>query len=208
MPKAILGRKVGMTQIFAEDGTAIPVTVIEAGPCKVVQVKTLEVDGYKAVQLGFGAIKAQKVNKPLNGHYKKVALTPNRYLKEVALEDKEDLKVGDVITTDIFKEGDLVDVTGLSKGHGFSGVIKRWNFHIAAKAHGSKYHRGVGSLGSIDPARIFKGRKMPGRYGNERVTIQNLTVVRVDPEKNLLLIKGAVPGIKGSLVTVGKAVKA
>lgn len=208
MPKAILGRKVGMTQIFAEDGTLIPVTVIEAGPCKVVQVKTKEVDGYEAVQIGFGDIKEQKVNKPLKGHYKKASLSPSRYLKEVELEDNEEIKAGDIITADIFADGDLVDVTGTSKGRGFSGVIKRWNFKIAFKSHGSKYHRGVGSLGSIDPARIFKGKKMPGRFGNERVTVQNLSVVKVDAEKNLLLVKGSVPGIKGSLVTVRKAVKA
>ena len=208
MPKAILGRKVGMTQVFAEDGTVIPVTVIEAGPCKVIQVKTAEVDGYEAVQIGFGAVNEKKVNKPLEGHFKKSSTNPTRYLREVELEENEELKAGDVIKADLFKEGDIVDVTGTSKGHGFSGTVKQWNFKIAARAHGSKYHRGVGSLGSIDPARIFKGRKMPGRYGNERVTIQNLVVVAVDADKNLLLVRGSVPGIKGSLVTVRKAVKA
>lgn len=208
MPKAILGKKVGMTQIFAEDGTVIPVTVIEAGPCKVAQIKTNEIDGYSAVQLAFGEIKEQKVNKPLKGHYKKASLAASRYLREVELEDNEEVKVGDVVTADLFKEGDVVDVTGTSKGHGFSGVIKKYNFAIGPKAHGSKYHRGVGSLGAIDPARIFKGRPMPSRWGNERVTIQNLQVVKVDAEKNLLLIKGSVPGVRGSLVTVRKAVKA
>ncbi|HHY20133.1 MAG TPA: 50S ribosomal protein L3 [Firmicutes bacterium] len=206
MPKAILGKKVGMTQVFTEDGTVIPVTVIEAGPCKVVQLKTLEVDGYEAVQLGFK--EKNEVNKPIAGHFKKASVKPTRYLREVSFEDGEELKVGDVVKADIFQEGELVDVTGTSKGHGFSGPIKRWNFKIAAKSHGSKYHRGVGSLGSIDPARIFKGKKMPGRYGNDRVTVQNLKVVAVDAEKNLLLVKGSVPGIKGSLVTVKKAVKA
>ncbi|MDD2430740.1 MAG: 50S ribosomal protein L3 [Firmicutes bacterium] len=208
MPKAILGKKIGMTQIFAEDGTVIPVTVIEAGPCKVAQVKTDEIDGYKAVQLAFGDIKEQKANKPLKGHYKKADLTPSRYLREVELEENEEVKVGDVITADLFKEGDVVDVTGTSKGRGYSGVIKKYNFRIGPKGHGSKYHRGVGSLGAIDPARIFKGRPMPSRWGTERVTIQNLAVVKVDAEKNLLLIKGSVPGIRGSLVTVRKAVKA
>jgi large subunit ribosomal protein L3 len=208
MPKALLGKKVGMTQIFAEDGTVIPVTVIEAGPCTVAQLKTNEIDGYNAVQLAFGEIKEHKVNKPLKGHYKKASLAPHRYLREVELEDGEEVKVGDVVKADLFKEGDLVDVTGTSKGHGYTGLVKMKNYAIAAKAHGSKYHRGVGSLGSIDPARIFKGRPMPSRWGSDRVTIQNLEVVKVDAEKNLLLVKGSVPGVRGSLVIVRKAVKA
>lgn len=205
MPLAILGRKVGMTQLFDEQGCAIPVTVIEAGPCPVVQRKTREKDGYEAIQIGFGHQKPSRVNKPLAGHFKKAGVKPSKYLREVRLDGEAvDYKPGQEIKVDIFNEGELVDVVGTSIGKGFSGVVKRWNFRRGPMAHGSMYHRRTGSLGATDPARVFKGRKLPGRLGHERVTVRNLKVVKVDPERNLLCVKGSVPGVKGGLLFIRK----
>jgi len=206
--KGILGKKLGMTQIFAADGKIVPVTVVEAGPCVVVQKKTTESDGYNAVQVGFDSIKEKLVNKPMKGHFAKHNAKATRFLREFRLESIDGLNVGDVIKADIFAEGELVDVTGVSRGKGFAGGIKRWNFHRSFMAHGSKYHRGPGSLGKRSWARVPKGRKLPGHLGTEKVTVQGLRVVRIDAEKNLLLIKGAVPGAKGSLITVRDSVKA
>lgn len=213
MKKAIVGKKLGMTQVFAPDGRLLPVTVIQAGPCTVVQKKTVESDGYNAIQVGFDTIpehRAKKlVNKPLTGHFKKAGVAPTRRLREFRLEDCEKYEIGQVIKADVFEEGDKIDVTGISKGHGFTGVIQRWNQHTGPMAHGSKYHRGVGSMGAnSDPSRVFKNKHMPGQYGAERVTIQNLSVVRVDAERDLLLVRGAVPGPNGGLLLVRGAVKA
>lgn len=208
MNKAIIGKKIGMSQIFDENGKVIPVTVVEAGPCPVVQKKTVDKDGYEALQLGFGTIADKNVNAPVKGHYKKANIAPMRVLKEFRLNNCADYEVGSVIKADIFAEGDKVDVSGTTKGHGFSGTIKRWNFHIGPLAHGSGYHRGVGSMGSnSSPSRVFKNKKMPGQYGNEKCTVQNLQVVRVDADRNLLLIKGAVPGARGGIVTVKQTCK-
>ncbi|MBO8126524.1 MAG: 50S ribosomal protein L3 [Firmicutes bacterium] len=207
MPKAILGKKIGMTQIYTEDGAAIPVTVVEAGPCPVVQQKTEEKDGYNAIQIGFGEVADKHVNKPLKGHFAKAGVEPRKYIREVRCPDGDLPEVGSEIKVDVFSEGDRVDVTGISKGKGFSGVIKRWNFNRGPMSHGSMYHRRVGSLGATDPARVFKNRKMPGRYGHEQVTISNLEVVKVDPEKNMLLLKGSVPGNKGSLLYIKETSK-
>ncbi|BDG62220.1 50S ribosomal protein L3 [Caldinitratiruptor microaerophilus] len=208
MKKGILGRKLGMTQVFDEAGRAIPVTVIEAGPCVVVQKKTAATDGYDAIQVGFGDIKEKHVNRPLMGHFKKAGLPPRRFLRELRLESVDGYEVGSEIRADIFSPGELVDVTGRSKGKGFAGGVKRHGFHRGPMAHGSKYHRAPGSLGFRAAARVPKGRRLPGRMGGDRVTILGLKVVRVDPERNLLLIKGAVPGPKGSLVIVRDSVKA
>ncbi|MGQ9780589.1 MAG: 50S ribosomal protein L3 [Bacillota bacterium] len=208
MAKGILGRKIGMTQIFGADGQLIPVTVVEAGPCVVVQKKTTAVDGYDAIQLGFGEKRERLFNKPLRGHFAKHGVTPRRFLREIRLEEGDpSYEVGQEIKVDIFREGEYVDVTGKSKGKGFAGVIKRWNFNRAPMAHGSMYHRRTGSLCATDPARVFKNRKLPGRMGGERVTIQGLRVVKVDPERNLLLVKGAVPGPKGGLLIIKETVK-
>ena len=213
MKKAILGKKIGMTQIFLADGRLVPVTVVEAGPCKVTQVKTVETDGYEAVQVGFGELSEQRakklLNKPELGHFTKAGVSPARYLREFRFEDISGYKVGDEIKCDVFAEGDKVDAIGTSKGHGYTGVIQRWNQHTGPMAHGSKYHRGVGSLSAnSDPSRVFKNKKMAGQYGGERVTIQNLEIVKVDAERNLIMIKGAIPGANGSLVIVRDAVKA
>ncbi|HEY8423638.1 MAG TPA: 50S ribosomal protein L3 [Clostridia bacterium] len=209
MNKAILGKKLGMTQVFAEDGTVIPVTVIEAGPCYVSQVKTEEKDGYSAVQFAFVEAKEKNLTKPVLGHLKKAGLTPKRYLKEFRLSNASSYKAGDEIKCDIFQPGDLVDVSGLTKGRGFTGTIKRWNAHRLKMSHGTgPVHREVGSMGANStPSRVFKNRIMPGHYGHEKVTILNLEVVKVDPEKNIMLIKGSVPGPKGGLVAVRQAVK-
>lgn len=209
MNKAILGKKLGMTQVFAEDGTVIPVTVIEAGPCYVSQVKTEEKDGYSAVQVAFLDAKEKNVNKPVLGHLKKAGIAPKRYLKEFRLPNASEYKAGDEIKCDIFQTGDLVDVSGLTRGRGFTGTIKRWNAHRLKMSHGTgPVHREVGSMGAhTDPGRVFKNRTMPGHYGHEKVTIQNLEVVKVDAEKNILLVKGSVPGPKGGLVAVRQAVK-
>ena len=212
MEKAILGKKIGMTQIFLADGRLMPVTVVEAGPCPVVQVKTKATDGYEAVQVGFGELaekRAEKLkNKPELGHFKKAGVGATRFLRELRLDDISALKVGDAIKCDVFAEGDRVDVTGTSKGHGYTGAIQRWNQHTGPMKHGSKYHRGVGSLSAnSDPSRVFKNKHMAGQYGCERVTIQNLEIIRVDAERNLLMIKGAIPGANGALVTVRSSCK-
>ncbi|HCD09653.1 MAG TPA: 50S ribosomal protein L3, partial [Thermoanaerobacter sp.] len=200
--------KHGMTQIFDEKGEVIPVTVIEAGPCVVVQKKTVETDGYNAIQVGFGDVKEKKLTKPLIGHFKKAGVPFKRYLREFRLDDISGYEVGSEIKVDIFKPGDRVDVTGISKGKGFAGVVKRYGANRGPMSHGSKYHRRVGSMGATtDPGRTFKGKIMPGHMGHERVTIQNLEVVKVDPELNLLLVKGSVPGPKGSLLIIKDSVK-
>ena len=209
MKKAILGTKVGMTQIFGENGELIPVTAILAGPCTVVQKKTVETDGYNAVQVGYGEIKENKVNKPLKGHFAKANTANKRYLREFRLEDTDSLNVGDEIKVDVFEAGEKVDVSGISKGHGFAGPMKRWNLHRGPMSHGSHSQRVSGSMGMCSyPGRVFKGKKLPGHFGVDKVTIQNLEVVKVDAEQNLILVKGAVPGVKGGLITIRNAVKA
>ena len=213
MKKAILGKKIGMTQIFLADGRLVPVTVVEAGPCTVTQVKTQATDGYEAVQVGFGELsekRAQKLkNKPELGHFAKANVPATRYLREFRFDDISAYSVGDKIKVDQFAEGDKVDVSGISKGHGYTGAIQRWNQHTGPMAHGSKYHRGVGSLSAnSDPSRGFKGKHMSGQYGVEKVTVQNLEVVRVDTERNLLLIKGALPGANESLLVIRDSIKA
>lgn len=207
MAKGILGRKVGMTQVFDETGKMIPVTVISVEPNVVLQKKTVETDGYSSVQLGYMDKRANLVNKPLTAHFEKANTTPKRYIKEIRLAGMEEYEVGQEVKCDIFTAGDYVDVTGVSKGKGYQGVIKRHNQHTGPMAHGSKYHRGVGSMGVIAPNRIRKGKNMPGRMGHERVTIQNLLLVRSDVEKNVLLVKGNVPGANKSLVIVKNAFK-
>ena len=208
MQKAILGRKIGMTQVFAENGLVVPVTVIEAGPCTVVQKKTIENDGYEAIQVGFQAVKEHRVNKPLKGHFAKAGVELRRVLKEFRFEDISGYEVGQEIKADIFAVGDKVDVSGVSKGKGTQGPIKRHGHSRGPMTHGSKYHRGVGSLGAgTSPGKVFKGMKMAGKMGNRSVTVQNLEIVRADAEMNLLLVKGAVPGPKGSLVFVKNTVK-
>jgi large subunit ribosomal protein L3 len=207
MPKGILGKKVGMTQIFTGTGVAVPATVIEAGPCIVVQKKTVEQDGYSAIQIGFGNKRERLFNKPLKGHFSKSGVRPLRYLKELRVEDPELYQVGQEITAGVFSQGEKIDVVGTSRGRGFAGGIKRHGFHRGPMAHGSKYHRRPGTLGAKGPARVFKGRRLPGHLGAERVTVQNLEVVKVDAERNLLAIKGAVPGPRGALVLVRTSVK-
>jgi large subunit ribosomal protein L3 len=207
MAKGILGRKVGMTQVFDENGKMIPVTVISVEPNVVLQKKTVETDGYSSVQLGFMDKRANLVNKPLTAHFEKANTTPKRYVREIRLSGMEEYEVGQEVKCDIFTTGDYVDVTGTSKGKGYQGVIKRHNQHTGPMAHGSKYHRGVGSMGVIAPNRIRKGKNMPGRMGHDRVTIQNLLVVRSDVDKNILLVKGNVPGPNKSLVIVKNAFK-
>ena len=203
MGKAILGRKLGMTQVWSEDDRLIPVTVIEAGPCVVAQVKTPDRDGYSAIQLGYGDIKESKVNKPLTGHYKKAGLAPKRFLAEVDLEDGVDYKVGDAVTVEGIEPGMHVHVTGTSKGKGFAGVMKRHNFKGGPGGHGSHFHRAPGSVGMCaSPSRVLKGVGMPGHMGDETVTVRNLQVVRVDTEQNLLVVKGAVPGGKNGFLTI------
>ncbi|NLM46731.1 MAG: 50S ribosomal protein L3 [Firmicutes bacterium] len=208
MKKAIIGKKLGMTQVFTPDGQVVPVTVIEAGPCFVVQKKSKAVDGYEAVQLGFGELARGQVNKPQSGHFQKAGLSPKKYLREFRLDDVAAYEVGQEIKVDIFAEGEWVDVTAKSKGKGFAGAIKRHGQGRGPETHGSKYHRGPGSLGSIDPARVFKGQTLPGRMGGKTVTVQKLQVVKVDADRNLLLVRGAVPGPRGGLVTVKDSVKA
>jgi large subunit ribosomal protein L3 len=209
MQKAILGKKIGMTQLFTEDGVVIPVTVLEAGPVTVIQKKTVENDGYNAIQVGFVDAREKLVTKPLKGHFDKAGVSSKKYLKEFRLEDDSAYEVGSVITADIFAEGDKVDVTGISKGHGFAGTVKRWGTHRGPMTHGSGYHRGVGSMGACStPSRVMKNKRLPGHMGVEQVTVQNLNVVKVDVEKNLILIKGAVPGPKGGILTIKNTVKA
>ena len=208
MKKAILGKKLGMTQLFNEDGIMIPVTVIEAGPCVVVQKKTVETDGYEAIQVGFDDKAERKMNKPMKGHFDKAKVAYKKNLKEFRLDDISSFNVGDVIKSDIFAAGEMVDVTGTSKGHGYAGTVKRWGTHRGPMSHGSGYHRGVGSMGSCsDPSRVYKGKKLPGHYGNVKKTIQNLYVAKVDAERNLILVKGGVPGPKGGLLVVKEAIK-
>ena len=210
MKKGLIGKKIGMTQIFDENGKVIPVTVVEAGPCVVTQKKTIENDGYEAVQVGFGDVKVNKLNKPMKGHFAKNDVAPKKTLKEFRLSDCASLNVGDVIKADIFAQGEIVDVKGTSKGHGTAGAIKRWSFSRLRESHGTGPNaRHQGSLGACSsPSRVFKGRKMAGHYGHETVTIQNLTVAKVDAENNLIAIKGAIPGPKGGIVVIADAVKA
>lgn len=208
MKKAIIAKKIGMTQIFKEDGTLVPVTVLEAGPCSVLQVKTMENDGYEAIQVGFQDKKEHRVSKPLKGHFAKAGVSPKRIVKEFRFEDSAEYQVGSEIKADIFSEGDIIDVSGVSKGKGYQGAIKRHNQHRGPMAHGSKYHRSAGSMGNASfPGRVFKGKKLAGHMGSENVTVQNLEIVRVDLDNNLLLVKGAVPGPKKSIVTIREAVK-
>lgn len=209
MNKAIIGKKLGMTQIFSADGKVIPVTVVEAGPCPVVQIKTTEKDGYAAVKVGFGKVEEKDLNKPDNGQFKKAGVEPQKVLKEFKFDDCGKYAVGQSLTVETFAAGDHVDVVGLTKGHGFTGVIKRWNQHRLKMTHGvGPVHREVGSMGAnSSPSRVFKNKHMPGQYGNERVTIQNLEIVKVDTARNVLLIKGAIPGPKGGIITVSNTVK-
>ena len=210
MKKAIIGKKIGMTQIFDEVGNVIPVTIIEAGPCVVAQKKTVETDGYSSVQLGFEDIADKKLNKAVKGHFAKANVVAKRHLKEFRLDDAASMNVGDIVSADTFVAGDRVDVTGTSKGHGFSGVIKRWNCHKLRMTHGvGPVHRQPGSMGAnSSPSRIFKNKKMAGQWGNEQVTILNLEAVKIDAEKNLIAVKGAVPGAKGGIVFIRDSVKA
>jgi large subunit ribosomal protein L3 len=208
MVKGLLGKKVGMTRIFTEDGRWIPVTLIETGPCNVVQRKTQETDGYEAVQLGFGEKRIKNVSKPLQGHYKKAGVAPRRILQEFPLAAGSEVKPGDEVRADIFTVGDKVDITGASKGKGFAGVIKRHGFGGGPGGHGSTFHRAPGSIGQCaTPSKVYKGKKLPGRMGHGRITIQNLEVVRVEAEKNVLLVRGSVPGANGTVVTVRPSVK-
>ena len=209
MKKGIIGRKIGMTQIFDENGIVIPVTVVEAGPCVVMQVKTAENDGYNSVKVGFAEIREKLLNKPEKGEFAKANLKLKRFVKELRLEDISGLEVGSEIKADVFTAGEKVDVTGTSKGKGYQGVIKRWHSHRGPETHGSKYHRAVGSMGASSyPSRTFKNKHMPGHMGNKKSTILNLEIARVDADKNLILIKGAVPGPKKGLVIIRDSVKA
>ena len=210
MQKGIIGKKLGMTQLFDENGKVVPVTVIEAGPCTVVQKKTVESDGYQAVQLGFGEVSAKRVNKPAKGHFAKADVAPKKTLREFRLADISSVNVGDILKADVFAAGDHIDVAGVSKGKGYAGTIKRWNGHRLRESHGTgPVARHAGSMGACStPSRVFKGKKLPGHLGAERVTIQNLTVVKVDAENNLIAIKGAVPGPKGAVVCISDSVKA
>ena len=209
MNKGLIGKKVGMTQIFDESGKVIPVTVIEAGPCVVAQVKTQDTDGYTAIQLGYGDIKEKKLNKPMKGHFTKVNVTPKKHLREFRLDDVSNFKVGDELKADVFEAGEKVDIQGTTKGKGFQGVIKRHGQHRGPMGHGSMYHRRPGSMGSTStPGRVFKGKKLPGHMGVQTVTIQNLEVVRVDLDKNVILVKGSVPGPKGAILKIKTSVKA
>lgn len=210
MKKFILGKKVGMTQIFSEEGLSIPVTVLEAGPCTVLQKKDVENDGYCSLKIGFGDIEEKKLNKPDRGLFSKLKLSAKKYIREFKAEETDKYEVGQEIkVADMFQAGDKIDVSGISKGKGFQGVIKRYGQKVGAETHGSMYHRRVGSMGAnTNPARVFKGKKLPGHMGVQRVTVQNLDIVRVDAERNLLLVKGAVPGPKGGLIIIKDSVKA
>ena len=210
MQKALIGKKIGMTQIFDEKGNVVPVTVVEAGPCVVSQKKTVENDGYAAVQMGYGDLKAHKVNKPMKGHFDKADVAPKRTLREFRFDDTDAYNVGDIIKADVFAAGDKIDVTGTSKGKGYAGVIKRWNFQRLKETHGSgPVARHGGSMGACSsPSRVWKGKKMAGHLGAEKVTVQNLMVVKVDAENNLIAIKGAVPGPNGGTVVIRDTVKA
>lgn len=210
MKKGLIGKKIGMTQIFDEAGNVIPVTVVEAGPCTVTQIKTVENDGYQAVQVGFGDVKVSRVNKPMKGHFDKADVAPKKTLKEFRLESIDGIEVGNILKADTFEVGEIVDVKGTSKGHGTAGAIKRWNFSRLRMTHGTgPNHRHAGSLGACSsPSRVFKGKKMAGHYGHETVTVQNLKIAKVDAENNLIAIKGAIPGPKGGIVVIEDAVKA
>ena len=210
MKKAIIGKKLGMTQIFAENGAVVPVTVIEAGPCVVTQKKTTETDGYEAIQVGYEDVSEKHVNKPAKGHFAKAGVSAKKHLKEFRLENSADYNVGDVIAVDTFAAGEKVDITGITKGHGYSGAVKRWGHHMLQATHGTgPIHRQVGSMGANStPSRVFKNKKMAGQYGNEQVTVLNLEIVKIDAEKNLIAVKGAVPGAKNSIVVLRNSVKA
>ena len=209
MKKGLIGKKVGMTQIFDEKGNVIPVTVIEAGPCVVAQVKTVDNDGYNAIQLGFGDVKEKHTNKPQRGHFSKAKLAVKKHLREFRVDTVDEVKVGDEIKADIFEAGEKIDVQGITKGKGFQGVIKRHGGHRGPMTHGSMYHRRPGSMGACStPSRVFKGKKLPGHMGTNKVTIQNLDVVKVDMDKNVILVKGSVPGPKGAILKIKSAVKA
>ena len=210
MKKGIIGKKLGMTQIFLEDGSVVPVTVIEAGPCTVAQKKTVENDGYDAVQLAFGEVKEKHMTKAEIGHFKKAGVEAKKHLKEFRLENASEMNVGDVVSADTFTAGEKVDITGITKGHGYSGAVKRWGNHILRMTHGTgPIHRQVGSMGANStPSRVFKNKKMAGQYGNEQVTVLNLAVVKIDAEKNIIAVKGAVPGAKGGIVFIRDSVKA
>ena len=210
MKKAIIGKKLGMTQIFAENGAVVPVTVIEAGPCVVAQKKTTETDGYNAIQVGYEDVSEKHLNKPAKGHFAKAGVAAKKHLKEFRLEDAEKYNVGDVIAVDTFAAGEKVDVTGITKGHGYSGAVKRWGHHMLQATHGTgPIHRQVGSMGANStPSRVFKNKKMAGQYGNEKLTVLNLEVVKVDAEKNLIAVKGAIPGARGGIVVIRDSVKA
>ena len=210
MKKGLIGKKIGMTQIFDEAGNVVPVTVVEAGPCTVTQIKTMENDGYEAIQVGFGDVKVSRVNKPMKGHFDKADVAPKKTLKEFRLENIDGIEVGNILKADTFEVGEVVDVKGTSKGHGTAGAIKRWNFSRLRMTHGTgPNHRHAGSLGACSsPSRVFKGKKMAGHYGHETVTVQNLKIAKVDAENNLIAIKGAIPGPKGGIVVIADAVKA
>lgn len=208
MNKAIMGTKLGMTQLFDEEGKLVPVTVVEAGPCRVIQKKTVENDGYDAVQLGFGEKKEKHTPKPMQGHFKKAGTGYMKYLREFKLDNAAEMNVGDEVKADVFEAGNVVDVTGISKGKGFAGTIKRWGGHRGPMTHGSGYHRSPGSLGACStPSRVMKGKKLAGHMGVDKVTVQNLDVVKVDAEKNIIAIRGAIPGPKGGMVIIKSAVK-
>jgi len=203
MTKAILGRKLGMTQVWSEDDRLVPVTVVEAGPCVISQIRTVERDGYTALQFAYGDIKTGKANKPTAGHFAKAGSEPKKHVREVRVDDTDEYKIGDEVKADVFEVGDAISVTGTSKGKGFAGVIKRHNFQGGRATHGSHHHRTPGSIGQAStPSRVFKGKKMPGRMGGDTITVRNLEIVRIDVEQNLLIIKGAVPGGKGSILTI------
>ena len=210
MKKGLIGKKIGMTQIFDEAGNVVPVTVVEAGPCTVTQIKTMENDGYDAIQVGFGDVKVSRVNKPMKGHFDKADVAPKKTLKEFRLDSIDGIEVGNIHKADTFEVGEVVDVKGTSKGHGTAGAIKRWNFSRLRMTHGTgPNHRHAGSLGACSsPSRVFKGKKMAGHYGHETVTVQNLKIAKVDAENNLIAIKGAIPGPKGGIVVIADAVKA
>ena len=210
MKKGLIGKQIGMTQIFDEAGNVVPVTVVEAGPCTVTQIKTMENDGYEAIQVGFGDVKVSRVNKPMKGHFDKADVAPKKTLKEFRLDSIDGIEVGNILKADTFEVGEVVDVKGTSKGHGTAGAIKRWNFSRLRMTHGTgPNHRHAGSLGACSsPSRVFKGKKMAGHYGHETVTVQNLKIAKVDAENNLIAIKGAIPGPKGGIVVIADAVKA
>ena len=210
MKKGLIGKKIGMTQIFDEAGNVVPVTVVEAGPCTVTQIKTMENDGYEAIQVGFGDVKVSRVNKPMKGHFDKADVAPKKTLKEFRFDSIDGIEVGNILKADTFAVGEVVDVKGTSKGHGTAGAIKRWNFSRLRMTHGTgPNHRHAGSLGACSsPSRVFKGKKMAGHYGHETVTVQNLKIAKVDAENNLIAIKGAIPGPKGGIVVIADAVKA